>query len=175
MPDETKSYTDEELYNMMKGLPDFRSFPIPVSWFKKFNIPPLEVINPREFIKSEYTVKCALEEKDLPPLIIKEPTRDAEGNIKLATLLPAEEVKVETITRPFETKDGDFPITLPSLAELPIPEEDLKAMEQKRIARHEAWRSTLTNEQRERDTMLGKKIFDNLNNPDYVAPESEED
>lgn len=174
MPDETKSYTDEELYNMMKDLPDFRCFPIPVSWFKKFNIPPLEVINPREFIKSEYTVKCSLEEKDLPPLIIKEPIRDAEGNIKLATLLPAEEVKVETITRPFEMKDGEFPITLPSLAELPIPEEDLKKMEKKRVDKWEKHLSSLTPEQRNRAIQMDKTIFDNLNNPDYVVPESEE-
>ena len=133
MPDETKylgqapAYTDEELYAMMKDLPDFRCFPIPVSWFKKFNIPPLEVINPRKFLESEYTLKCSLEEKDLPPLIIKEPVRDAEGNIKLAPVAPPEEVKVETISRPFELEEGaDFPTILPSLVELPIPEADLK-------------------------------------------------
>ena len=121
------AYTDEELYAMMKDLPDFRCFPIPVSWFKKFNIAPLEVINPRRFIESEYTVKCALEEKDLPPLIIKEPVKNADGTIKLAPVAPPEEIDIKMISRPFELKEGEeFPSVLPTLAELPIPEEDLK-------------------------------------------------
>jgi len=116
MPDET--YTDEELYAMMKELPDFRNYPIPVSWFKKFNIKPLEVINPRQFIESEHTIKCAVEQKELPPLFIKEPTRNADGSIKLAPVAPPEEVDVKTITRPFELKEGEeFPAVLPSLAE----------------------------------------------------------
>lgn len=172
----TKKLSDEEevaLYEVLKELPDFRSMPIPASWFKKFNIPSLEVINPKSFMESNYTMKCAAEIKELPPLIIDEPIKDKDGKVILAELRPPEDIKVEVISRPFVLEEGKpFPAVLPMLAELPVIEED---MEKKRIARHEAWRSTLTDEQRERDTMLDKTMFDNLNNPDYVAPESEED
>ena len=159
---------------MMKDLPDFRSFPIPVSWFKKFNIPPLEVINPRKFIDSNYTLKCSLEEKDLPPLIIKEPTRNADGTIKLAEVAPPEEIDIQVISRPFVSKE-DFPVMLPSIAEMPMCEEDLKQLEKKRVDRWEKHLSSLTPEQRDRAIQMDKTIFDNLNNPDYVAPESDED
>ena len=175
----TKSFTDEEelaLYNSMKELPDFRSFPIPVSWFKKFNIAPLETIAPKQFIDSQYTIKCALGNKDLPPLIINKPQTDKDGNIILAELRPPEDIKVEVITRPFELKEGEeFPTILPMLSELPIPEEDLKAMEERRVARWEKHLASLTDEERERTIKLEQQIFHNLNDPDYVAPESEED
>jgi len=126
----TKKMSEEEevaLYEMMKDLPDFRSLPIPASWFKKFNIPPLETIDPKKFIDSQYTIKCALQKKDLPPLIINKPQTDKDGNVILAKVHEPEDIKIEVISRPFVLKDGEeFPVVLPMLNELPVPEEDVK-------------------------------------------------
>jgi hypothetical protein len=105
------------LYNQLKDLPDFRSYPLPVSWFKKFNIPPIEVTQPGEFINSGYTIKCGLQKKDFPPLIIREPQKDKDGKVKLVEVAPPEDIKVETISRPFENKDP-FLTVLPMIAEL---------------------------------------------------------
>jgi len=105
---------EEQLYNELKTLPDFDCLPIPVTWFKRFNIPARKVINPKEFIESQYTLQKALENKDLPPLIIDEPQQGG----KLAVVPPTEEVKVEVINRPFVWDEKKpFPATLPYIAE----------------------------------------------------------
>ncbi len=93
---------EHELYLAMKELPDFRSFPIPAKWFKKYNIPPIEAGSTKEFIESGYTVKCMFAPKDLPPLIINEPQRDLSGNIKLVKLVEDEPIEVKVISRPYD-------------------------------------------------------------------------
>lgn len=110
-------YTDEELYAMMKDMPDFECMPIPQSWFAKFNIPPRNPVPVREYIHSNYAVVMAQKPKDLPPLYIDEPQKDG----KLYEFVPPEEVKVEVISRPFDMpKNGRFPDVLPSLTETPV-------------------------------------------------------
>ena len=103
---------ERDLYEALKDLPDFDCFPIPQSWFKKFNIPPRGVVNPREFIESNYTMKMSIAPKDLPPLIINEPQKDG----KLFPLIAEEPIPVELVSRQFELKDGEiFPAVLPFL------------------------------------------------------------
>jgi hypothetical protein len=113
----TKMCDDETMYALMKDMPDFDCMPIPQSWFKKFGIPPRNPVPVREFIHSNYAVVMAQKPKDLPPLYIDEPQQDG----KLATFVPAEEVKVEVISRPFVMpENGRFPDVLPSLREMPV-------------------------------------------------------
>lgn len=113
-------YTDDELYAMLKDLPDFKSYPLPSSWYKKYNIPPVEVIEPREYIASNYAFKCAFAHKDLPPILINKPQTDKEGKVKVVELKPFEDIGLEVKSRPFELKEGEmFPMVLPSLLELP--------------------------------------------------------
>ena len=98
-----------ELLYALKQLPDFECFPIPVAWYEKYKIAPRGVINPREFMESHYTMKKALEEKDLPPLIITEPQRNGE----LKEFPEPEVIPVEVRNRPFEWKEGmPFPTKL---------------------------------------------------------------
>ena len=108
---------EEILYNEMKDLPDFDCMPIPARWFKRFNIAPRTLPTTREYLESGYTIKRATEIKDLPPLIIDEP----QQNGKLLVPLPAEEIKVEVVSRPFEWDSSKpFPAVLPMLKELPV-------------------------------------------------------
>ena len=64
---------EDTMYAQLKDLPDFECLPLPASWFKKYGIPPREATAPREFIESNYTMRMAIEPKDLPPIIIDEP------------------------------------------------------------------------------------------------------
>jgi hypothetical protein len=94
-------FDEDALYNELKELPDFDCLPLPARWFKKYNIPPVEVINPHNFIESRYTVKCQFAPKDLAPLIINEPQQGG----KLVEVLPPEDIKVETISKPFDPEN----------------------------------------------------------------------
>lgn len=112
--------TDEErkLYEALKELPDWECFPIPQSWFKKFNIPPRNPIGVREYIHSNYAMEMAVKPKDLPPIIIDEPQQGG----KLVEVPKAEEVPIEVVSRPFELPEGKpFPAILPSLKTDPEP------------------------------------------------------
>jgi hypothetical protein len=112
---------EDALYNEMKNLPDFNSMPIPARWFKKYGIEPRTLPTTREFIESNYTLLRAVENKDLPPIIHDEP----QQNGKLVTPPPFEEIKVDVVSRPFDWDSSKpFPVILPMLKELPIPEAD---------------------------------------------------
>jgi len=102
MAEKLSEEQQDELYNSLKDLPDFRNLPLPAKWFKKYNIPPIEAGSTKEFIDSKYTIQCMFAPKDLPPLIINEPQRDLSGNIKLVKVLPPEEIEVKVISRPYD-------------------------------------------------------------------------
>lgn len=98
-----------ELLYALKQLPDFECFPIPASWYEKYKIAPRGAMNPREFMESNYAMKKAVEEKDLPPLFIDEPQRGGE----LKEFPEPEVIPVEVRSRPFELKEGQrFPAKL---------------------------------------------------------------
>lgn len=107
------SAEEDELYNQLKDLPDFRCYPLPARWFKKYNIPPIEAGDTKDFIDSAYTVKMMFAPKDLPPIIINEPVKDASGNIKWVKMAEPEQVDVKVVSRPY---DPDAPL---------LPLEDL--------------------------------------------------
>lgn len=97
--------TEEEenlLYNQLKELPDFLSYPLPARWFKKYNIPPLEPTNVKEYIHSNYAFKCMFAPKDLEPIIIDEPQRDLSGNVKWVKIAEPEKIEVEVVSKPYE-------------------------------------------------------------------------
>jgi hypothetical protein len=87
-----------ELLYALKQLPDFECFPIPASWYEKYKIAPRGAMNPREFMESNYAMKMAVAEKDLPPLFIDEPQRNGE----LKVFPEPEVIPVEVRSRPFE-------------------------------------------------------------------------
>lgn len=107
---------EKELFEELRKLPDFECFPIPVSWHTKYGVTPRSAVNSREFIDSNYTLKCSVAPKDLPILIIREP----QQNGKLVNAPPVEEIKAETICREYTLTET--PDVLPSLRELPVPE-----------------------------------------------------
>lgn len=106
------SQTDEEeraFVDAMRKLPDFDCYVWPSSWYKKHNIPYVPPMDTREYMKSNYAMRMAVEPKDLPPIIINEPARDKDGNIKLVSVLPLDDVKLEvkSETKPEESSENE--------------------------------------------------------------------
>ena len=87
----------QDIITALKQLPDFDCFPLPVSFHEKFNIPLPPVITPKEFYESEYTIRCARERKELPPITIDTPIK----NGLVYTLPPPEQVKIELQSAPY--------------------------------------------------------------------------
>jgi hypothetical protein len=54
------SYTDEELYEYLKTLPEFESLPLPKSWHDKFNIKMKQPENFKENLESNYAMNCLM-------------------------------------------------------------------------------------------------------------------
>ena len=107
---------DTILYNLMKDMEDFECWPIPERWFKKFNIPPREAQNTRQFTNDNYQQKLKTMKYELDPIIINQP----QQNGKLFPVFPEEKVDVNVVSRPFVLKEGEmFPATLPYLKESP--------------------------------------------------------
>jgi hypothetical protein len=101
------------LVEALKQHPEFECFPLPASWFKKYNIPPRTACGPREYIHSNYAIECSIAPKDLPPILIKEPQKDKDGKVILVEMVKVEEPVLEVRERPFQLQDGeDFPIVL---------------------------------------------------------------
>lgn len=90
---------EDKLFEELRQLPDFDCLPLPARWFKKYNIQPVSQPDTRDFLNSQYTIKCAIAPKDLPPIFINEP----QQNGKLVPVAPPEDIKVYTITKPIES------------------------------------------------------------------------
>jgi hypothetical protein len=106
------SVEERQMYEEMRELPDFDSYPIPESWYAEFKIPRNPVSTVEEFLKSGYTAKKAFERKNLPPLIIIAPQK----NGKLVTVPDFQVPDVKTFTRQFDSSEN-FPTVLPILTE----------------------------------------------------------
>ena len=93
---------EDQLYHLLKDLPDFLNYPIPNRWFKKYNIPPIEPTNVRDYIHSNHAFKMMFAPKDLSPIIINEPQRDLSGNIKWVKMVEEPPIEVEVVSKPYE-------------------------------------------------------------------------
>ena len=100
---------EKQMLEELRKLPDFECFVLPKRWYKEFGLTPPGPIGPREFIDSNYTMKCAVAPKDLPAIYIREP----QQNGKLVEMAPPEKIDVEVRNRPFEL--AEIPDILPSL------------------------------------------------------------
>jgi hypothetical protein len=96
---------EDQLYNLMKDLPDFLNYPLPARWFKKYNIPPIEPTSISDYIHNNHAYKMMFAPKDLPAIIIDKPQTDLSGNIKLVKMVEVEPVQVEVVSKPYEPEN----------------------------------------------------------------------
>ena len=97
---EKKQPTDEELFAELQKLPDFERYALPASWFKKFNLKPLEAQNPKQYLADNWYVRCqAMPRSELGPIIFNEPQ---PGGVR--PVLPAEDIPMTIETKPVDSK-----------------------------------------------------------------------
>lgn len=84
---ETKrQFTDEEIFNELKKLPDFDRLPLPKSWYELFKIPPPKIPTIKEALKAHYETQLDyLNSPTSPEVEIRPP---ADGGVR--PLLDAE-------------------------------------------------------------------------------------
>jgi hypothetical protein len=101
--------TEDELFEIIKNQPDFDCLPLPAKWFKKYNIPPREATDFTSFVNSRYTIRCGLAPKDLSPIVLKEPIKDANGKVRLVEAAPLEDIPITVVSRPYNITDEERP------------------------------------------------------------------
>ena len=98
--------SDEELYNILKDLPDFDRLPLPKHWYAKFNIPPPKILS----IMEAYNLMVQTANQP-GPLVKVEERPPAEGGVR--PLLDAPVV-------PIEVKHG---VSIEDALDTPQPDE----------------------------------------------------
>ena len=102
------TYTEDELYNLIKDIPDLQLLPLPQHWYNKYNIPFPAPDTVKESLENNYAFQKR--EYNLPPLIINEPQRDLSGNVITIPLQPEDCFKdcIEVVTKPFDPKNTNL-------------------------------------------------------------------
>lgn len=91
--------SDDELLQELMKLPDFEKLPLPISWYKKYNIPFSDkVVSPRQYIQENYWLKCQYN----PTSKWEVRTEPAPGGVR--PVLEVQEVKADLI----DSKYQDF-------------------------------------------------------------------
>ena len=92
--------TDEELYAVLSKLPDFDRYPIPESWYAKFNIPKPKILSMME------SLALARATADAPGPNVKTEFRPrAEGGVR--PLIQFEAPKIECVMEVDEPKAAE--------------------------------------------------------------------
>lgn len=79
--------TDEQIYHMLKDLPDFDRLPLPKYFYEKFNIPPPKILSLRE------ALALATQTANMPGALVKTEVREpAPGGVR--PILEVEPVKM---------------------------------------------------------------------------------
>jgi len=82
--------SDDELLAELRKLPDFDKLPLPVNWYKKYNIPFSDkVVSPKQYIQENYWLKCAYN----PTTTWELRTDPAPGGVR--PIINTEEVKAD--------------------------------------------------------------------------------
>jgi hypothetical protein len=58
-----KNMSEEQLFAILKTLEDFDKYPLPVSWYKKFNLPAPKTVALPQYVKEGHWMKCAYDPK----------------------------------------------------------------------------------------------------------------
>ncbi len=102
--DTHNSRSDEELYNMLKDLPDFDRLPLPSHWYTKFNIPPPKILS----IMEAYDLMVHTANQP-GPLMKTEAREPAEGGVRPLLDAPIVPIEVKANTCIEDALDVDKP------------------------------------------------------------------
>ena len=110
---ESDAYDSEEHKNLqlleeMRKLPDFDKYPFPSSWYKKFNLKPLEAVDMKTYLNSGGIMK-AITGGPATSFEFKEPQRDKDGNLlPVKVFLEQQDLGVKIIQKPADLSKPAF-------------------------------------------------------------------
>jgi hypothetical protein len=96
------SYTDEELFALLKSLPEFESLPLPRSWYDKFNLKMKQPENFREAIESNYVNTCLMNGNYINDTIELQP----EPKDYVFPTVKADDVPLEVVTKDLKEQEA---------------------------------------------------------------------
>ena len=89
--------SDDELFQELRKLPDFDKLPLPINWYKKYNIPFSDkVVSTKQYIQESHWLKCAYN----PTTTWEVRTEPAPGGAR--PVLEVQEVKAELTDSKYE-------------------------------------------------------------------------
>ena len=91
-----RNLSEEELVKIIMSLPDGENYPLPASFYKKYNLNPAKAISFKEYANSKIWLKRQFEEKDLPALVLK--PEDLPAEVVPYVKMPEVKADVETKT-----------------------------------------------------------------------------
>ena len=110
---ESDAYESEEHKNLqlleeLRKLPDFDRYPFPSSWYKKYNLKPVEAVDMKTYLNSGGIMK-AITGGPCTSYEFKEPQRDEAGNLlPVKVFLEQQDLGVKIIQKPADTSKPAF-------------------------------------------------------------------
>lgn len=114
---ESDAYDSEEHKNLqlleeLRKLPDFDRYPFPSSWYKKYNLKPVEAVDMKTYLNSGGIMK-AITGGPCTSYEFKEPQRNEDGSLKeVKVFLEEQDVGFKIIQKPAD-------LSKPAFASLP--------------------------------------------------------
>jgi hypothetical protein len=107
-------FSDEEIYNELKDLPEFKHLPLPRNWYAKFNIPVPEPVSFQKFAMERRWLEHKYDEN----VVYEVRNEPAPGGVR--PILEVEPVPVEIITK---NDDENQQLTIEESAHSTTPTE----------------------------------------------------
>jgi hypothetical protein len=106
---ESDAYESEaHLLEELRKLPDFEKYPLPASWYKKYNLKPVEAVDMKTYLASGAMMK-AITGGHCTSYEFKEPQRNEDGSLKeVKVFLEEQDVGFKIIQKPADTSKPAF-------------------------------------------------------------------
>jgi len=108
---DSQDHKNLQLLEQLRKLPDFDRYPFPSSWYKKYNLKPVEAVDMKTYLNSGGIMK-AITGGPATSYEFKEPQRDEAGNLLPVTVfLEQQDVGFKIIQKPADTSKPAFATT----------------------------------------------------------------
>lgn len=105
---ESEAHKEAQLLEELRKLPDFDKYPLPASWYKKFDLKPVEAVDMKTYLAGGGIMK-AITGGPCTSYEFKEPQRDKDGNLlPVKVFLEQQDLGVKIIQKPADLSKPAF-------------------------------------------------------------------
>jgi len=109
---ESEEHKEAQLLEELRKLPDFDKYPFPASWYKKYNLKPVEAVDMKTYLAGGGVMK-AITGGPCTSFEFKGPQLNEDGSLKeVKVFLEQQDLGVKIIQKPAD-------ISKPAFAEIP--------------------------------------------------------